>query len=59
MSELFDRLTRLFQPIKANCANCNALLTEKECNPLYESEELVCVKCFGELEAKQLDKPEE
>ena len=59
MSKIFETLFRLFQPFKAKCANCNAWLVKEECNPFYKSTEVLCDKCFGELEAKQLDKPEE
>ena len=48
-----------FQPFKAVCANCKEWLTEEESHSLYNSDEVVCSQCYGELEAKQLDKPEE
>ena len=44
---------------KVECVNCNAWIDRNECHTLYDSEEVVCSQCYGGLEAKQLDKPEE
>ena len=56
---LYTLIKNKLCPIKAVCANCKEWLTEEESNSLYDSDDVICSQCYGELEAKQLDKPEE
>ena len=48
----------IFNPLKIKCANCETWLVENECYSLRNSNDVACEECWGDLEARQLDKPE-